>query len=66
MECPAEQRRGRLEGELGVELLEALDVRRIRDDEVPALGGRVDAAPPERYVEAESLRILARERERVG
>src|SRR5205823_1604346 len=49
------------------DVVEALDVGRVRNDDVPSLGGGSRAlAESQLDLEAKPLRVLARERERIG
>src|SRR5258707_828537 len=66
VEPGAEERALGLEAELRLEACERVDVRRIGDDEIPALGGGVEALLSELEVEPEPFRILARECKRDG
>ena len=62
---PRRAARARLVVQLGLQPLERVDVRRVRDDEIPAGGRALEPAFAQLDVEAERLRVLARERERV-
>jgi hypothetical protein len=56
-----------LPAQLRLEAVEARDVRRVGDDEIPALAGRLlPVLLAQLDVEPEPLGVLARERERVG
>src|SRR5439155_6113573 len=66
VEADPEERAFRLVAELRLEPFERVDVRRVRDDEIPAGRGVADIAFAQLDVEAEQLGVFARERQRVG
>ena len=67
MLAPADKGDLGLPAQLRLDVLEALDVGRVRDDDVPALGGGDRAvALPQLDLEPQPLGVLASEGERVG
>jgi len=65
MEPGAEESSLRLEAELRLQPVERVDVRRIRDDEVPPLRGGLHALFAELDLETDARGVLAGERERL-